>query len=1020
MRLAEPDQCPLTVRLFGSFEAQVHGVPLPPVRSRRILWAFGLLVLRNGRPVDREWLARTLWPESDLSQASANLRPNMSQLRAALGKEAGRIESPDRHTLRLDLQGAFADVLLFDKLVASSRSTDLELAVDLYRGPLLEGCKEEWVFQEREARERACVDAWVRLGEIAMMGGDYATAAERFRRAAALSPLADGPCRGQMEALAKGGDRNGAFDVYRRFADLLKAEINVEPEEATSRLYLQLRRQSREDARGAGLRSAPSKLAGQLPYPLANLVGREEERAEVSFELRRNRLVTLVGPGGIGKTRLAIETARAVTNEFPDGVWLVSLEALANEDLFERHIASVFKVREESGRALESVLADYLRAKRLLLVLDNCEHLLPSCARFADRTLRDCVGVKILATSRESLGLSGERIWSVPSLPYPHLDHLPESPNTRRRVLAAYESVELFVERATAVHRDFTLNAQNALAIAQICAHLEGMPLAIELAAARTKALTVDEIAHRLSEGLGLLSGGRNLPARQRTLRATLDWSYALLNQDEQRILRRLSVFAGGWTLSAAESVVAGAGIAADEIIDILESLVDKSLVWFEDARGRYRLSEPVRQYASEMRAASEDDEAMKRAHTAWCVALAETADAHLRGRDHRKWMARLQEERDNLRSALDRWPTLALAAALSRFWYIKGDYGEGTRYLTEAVARGVDEPAGVRAKALAGLAELHFALSEYGKAKAGFEASLELGRAESQSRLAWLAHEQGEDDEALPLIEESLAAARLSGDRAEIAGCLMTKSEIVLARSGRKSGGECIAEALLLFRALEDEVGTANCLVHLASASRYTQGSAETQSQLREVIGLLEALGDRSGVAAAQLNLGQEALRIKAYSDAVVHWRECLRQYQELGDRRGMVIAMAFLGKSLAMEGEFTEAREVLYQSLSLSQTVTAKGGAITSIECLAILMIRLHRYEIVTQLIAYSDFLRNKIGTLRGPFSAIEHTERMSQCLNALGEEAFRKEWNAGENLDEEQILSFLSGAKHFRPVA
>ncbi len=496
----EPEKSDLTLRLFGPFEALVEGVPLPPVRSRKILWALALLILRNGRPVDREWLARTLWPETDLTQALANLRPALSALRIALGTHAYRIESPDRRTLRLDLEGAFADVAVFDKAVVSPRSTDLELAVNLYRGPLLEGCAEEWVYQERDSRERACIAALVRLGEIATQGGNFASAAEHYRQAAALSPLADAPRRGLMEALVQGGDRNGALDVYRQFADLLRAEINAEPDEATSRLYLQLRRQIRENERDATPRPAPSKTLGHLPHPMANLVGREEERTEVGSEIRRSRLVTLVGPGGIGKTRLAIEAARETAKEFPDGAWWVALEALSNEDLLERHIASVFDLREESGRSLASVLADFLRTKHLLLVLDNCEHLLRPTSRFADWLLRECGGVKILATSRESLGLSGERIWSVPSLPFPNLDHLPQSPITRRRVLAAYESVELFMERATAAHRDFALTSNNATAIAQICAHLEGVPLAIELAAVRTKAMNVDEIARRLGK----------------------------------------------------------------------------------------------------------------------------------------------------------------------------------------------------------------------------------------------------------------------------------------------------------------------------------------------------------------------------------------------------------------------------------------------------------------------------------------------------------------------------------------
>lgn len=1011
MRAAEPQKGTLAVRLFGPLEVLIEGVPLPPVRSRKILWAFGLLVLRSGRPVDREWLARTLWPDNDLTQALANLRPNISQLRSGLGREADRIESPDRRTLCLNLEGAFADVMLFDSLVASARSADLELAVDLYRGPLMEGCAEEWVFQERDARERACVGALNRLGEIATLGGDYATAAERYRRAAALSPLADGPRRGLMDALARGGDRNGALDVYRQFADLLRAEIGVEPEEATTGLYLQLRRQIREDGRGTIPRSGATKVAGQLPHSLANLVGREEERAEVSSMIRRSRLVTLVGAGGIGKTRLAIETAREVAKEYPDGAWLVALEALANADLFERHVASVFGLREEPGRSLASILVDYLRTKRVLLVLDNCEHLLRASARFADWILRDCSGVKILATSREPLGLSGERTWSVPSLPYPDLNHLPESSHTRSRVLAGYESVELFVERAKGAQQDFTLNSHNATAIAQICAHLEGMPLAIELAAARTKGMTLDEIAQRLGEGLSLLSGGRNLPARQRTLRATLDWSYGLLEEKERRLLGRLSVFSGGWTLPAAESVVVGGDIAEWEVVDLLESLVEKSLVWFEDSRGRYRLSEPVRQYAAELLEASDERDTVTQAHTDWCVTFATTADAQLRRRDHGIWMATLVQERDNLRSALDRWPTLALAAALGQFWHIKGDYGEGTRYLTEALTKSVEGSAADRAKALAALGNLHLAQSDYSKAKEAFSASFELGHAGSLSRMAWVAHEQGDDDTALRLATESLDSARLSGDRAEIANSLMTMSEIMLARSGSSSGAEFVAEALPLYRAIEDPIGTANCLVRVAHSCRHAQDPALTEAQFLEAINMSEALDDRSGIAIARFGLAQEEMRVGRYPNAVANWREALSIYQTLGDRRACAVTTAFLGKALAMDGALGEAKDMLCQSLSLSQTVNANGGAITTVECLTALLARLHRYDLVTQLTAYSDLLRGRIGSIRGPQGIAEHSERLAQSRAALGDVEFRKQWEAGEALDEERILSLVS---------
>ncbi len=446
-------------------------------------------------------------------------------------------------------------------------------------------------------------------------------------------------------------------------------------------------------------------------------------------------------------------------------------------------------------------------------------------------------------------------------------------------------------------------------------------------------------------------------------------------------------------------------------MIHLLESLVDKSLVWFEDSRGRYRLSEPVRQYASEIGEASEDHEAVRQAHTDWCIEFAETADARLRGPEHRTWMVRLLEARDNFRSALDRHPSVPLAAALSRFWRIKGDYGEGIHYLTNALAQAGEVPSALRAKALSGLGELFFARSDYVKAKQCFEVSLELGHAGSLNLLAKVSHEQGDDDITLRLAEESLRAARLSGDSSEIANSLMTLSYAVQSRTGGTSGAELLAEALALHRTLGDQIGTAYCLIRLTHLCRHSQDPSLNQRQYLEALGIFQALDDRSGIATTHFGLAQEAIRAGSYSDAVTHWREALRIYQALGERRGVVVTLAYLGRALANGGELAEAKELLCQSLSLCQVVTAKGGSITSIECLAVLLTRLHRYDLATQLIAYSNLLRDEIGTIRSPQANAEFSDLMKESLNALGDEEFQKQYKAGETLNETQILTLMS---------
>ena len=338
-------------------------------------------------------------------------------------------------------------------------------------------------------------------------------------------------------------------------------------------------------------------------------------------------------------------------------MWLVALEALSEGRLVVQQIASVLGLKEEAGRTPLHSVTQHLRTKRLLLVLDNCEHLLQASAQVASHLLQECAEVRILATSREPLGITGETAWSVPVLSVPDTERLPQGRATLLRVVMSYESVQLFVERAQARQKSFVLNDRNARAVAQVCRQLDGIPLAIELAAARVKAITVEQIVSHLDNHLGLLTvGNRTAQSRQQTLRATLDWSYALLSEPERSLLKRLSVFADGWVLEAAEQVCVGEDIEEGHVLNLLTSLVDKSLVLFEErepAGGRYRLLEMVRQYAAEGLLSSGEATLVKTRHRDWFVALAEEVEPHLKGAEQGDWLRRLEWEYDNLRAAL-------------------------------------------------------------------------------------------------------------------------------------------------------------------------------------------------------------------------------------------------------------------------------------------------------------------------------------------------------------------------------
>ena len=435
--------------------------------------------------------------------------------------------------------------------------------------------------------------------------------------------------------------------------------------------------------------------ANNLPLQLTSFIGREREIDEVKHLLTTTRLLTLTGAGGCGKTRLALQVAADAPGVYPDGVWLGELAALSDPALVPHAVASAVGAREIPGSTVTESLVGYLRTRTLLLVLDNCEHVVGAAAELVDALLRSCPGVRILATSREPLGSAGETTWRVPSLAVPPHSAVGELDLEH---LTQYETVQLFIDRALAALPGFVVTSQNAAALAEICRRLDGIPLAIELAAARVRAFSVDQIAARLDDRFRLLTAGqRTAMPRQQTLRATVDWSYMLLSDPERALLRRLSVFAGGWAFEAAEAVAAGDGIHTYAVLDLLPQLVDKSLVIAEEQRGavRYRLLETIRQYARDRLQEAGEAERTRDRHLTYFLQLAEEAEPKLRGSEDRLFLVRLEEEHANLRLALE-WgltpsargdAALRLSGALTWFWWLRSYHDEGRRWLARALA---------------------------------------------------------------------------------------------------------------------------------------------------------------------------------------------------------------------------------------------------------------------------------------------------------------------------------------------
>ncbi len=622
------------------------------------------------------------------------------------------------------------------------------------------------------------------------------------------------------------------------------------------------------------LESMPNNLSQQV----TSFVGRGKELTEIKELLTRTRLLTLTGSGGTGKTRLSLQVGADLLDGSGDGVWFVELASLTDPGLVPPTVAGVFGLREEAGKPILQTLTEYLKGKRLLLLLDNCEHLLDACAKLADAVLRQCPQVVILASSREGLGIAGETTYRVPSLSLPD----PRKPCTPAS-LSGFESVRLFVERALQAQTGFTVTDQNAPALASICHRLDGIPLAIELAAARVRSLSVEEINNKLDQRFRLLTGGsRTALPRQQTLRSLIDWSYDLLSDTEKALLCRLSVFSGGWTLEAAEQVCAGEPVEEWEVLEVLTGLADKSLVTPEQREGatRYRLLETVRQYARDRLLESGDGEQWRDRHLACCLSLGEEAEPHLRGAEQQAWLERLETEHDNLRAALD-WSSqdpgnaeagLRLAGAVWRFWYVRGHLGEGRERLAQALeADRADTPA-ARAKALHGA-----------------------------GGLAW---SQGDYAAARELQEESLAIRRELGDRRGIASVLGNLGNVAQCQGDYAAARGLQEESLAIRRELGDRRGMASTLGNLAVVAAVQGDYAAARVLQEESLALFRELGDRGGIATALVNLGTVSQEQGDYAGARGRYEESLVLYRELGDRRGIVQTLEDLATLAAAGG--------------------------------------------------------------------------------------------------------------------
>ena len=736
----------LTLSVLGPFVANLDERPLSQLTAQKAQALLIYLAVERRRAHSRETLMTLLWPEYPQKSAQQSLRQTIFLLRKAVDLDEKYTPHilTDRSTVTLNPDAELLlDVAQFEQLAENGRSPQQwQQAADLYRGDFLADFYlpdsdpfEEWAANKRALYQRQIQALLQQLVDYYLKIRDLNAAETAVRQQLALDNLQEAAHRKLLEILAQNGRRQEALIHYNSLSQLLLEELAIEPEPETISLIEAIRAGETvktppvSPQQSLRQESKSKQINHNLPQRLTSFIGRETEVEAIAELLVQNRLVMLMGVGGIGKTTLSIQMGHQLGETFPDGVWLVDLVPISDPVLLPQTVAYALGLRESSDRPISDILFDFLKDKEILLILDNCEHIIQAAAHFSELSLQACSRLKILANSREKLDIVGEIPFYVPPLSIPEI--LKTETWTQWH---QYEAVCLFVERAKTVLPTFQVTQDNIEPLVQICQQLDGIPLALELAAARIKMLSIQQISARLDDRFRLLTGGgRTTVPRQQTLRALVDWSWELLSETEQALLQRLSVFAGGMNLNAVEAVCAGDGLDVYELLDLLTSLVNKSLVVVRREQGqeaRYHLLETIRHYAQERLAEAGQTEKFRDRHLAYFWQVAAQAEQELVKPDQAAWIKMLERELDNIRAAL-RWARktdieagLQIMTTLWRFWLF-GYLREAESWLEKLFAKGDTIQPDVKAKALWVLGQLNLYLINVKRTHALAEESL-------------------------------------------------------------------------------------------------------------------------------------------------------------------------------------------------------------------------------------------------------------------------------------------------------
>jgi predicted ATPase/DNA-binding SARP family transcriptional activator len=974
----------LSLTLLGGFRARLDvGSPLalPTLKSQALL---AYLALPLGRAHPRDTLAALLWGGTRQESARASLRQALFSIRKALGDAAAGALRHEGDTLALEPAAVDADTARFERLVAEGTPEALVQAAELYAGDLLSGFAlneapfEEWLLGERERLRELALEALARLLAHQRKVGALEAGVHTAIKILGLDPLQEPVHRMLMRLYAEVGRRGAALRQYQQCVAVLRRDLRIQPEAETTLLYKEILRQRPErlvvdetpggeaypdgsaveteqvgraaetvpvsaarPAAFAPLRTLDSRRHN-LPVPATPLVGRGRELEDVRRRLLREdvRLLTLTGPGGSGKTRLALQVAADVIEHFPDGVVFVSLGPISDPALVPPTIAQALEVQNGGGRPLLDRVAFHLKGKAVLLVLDNFEHVLDAASSVAT-LLGECPRLKVLVTSRAVLHVYGEHDFPVPPLTLPAKSPLPSTDQLMR-----YEGIRLFIERAQAVKAGFALTGGNAATVTEICHRVDGLPLAIELAAAHVRLLSPKGILRRLEQPLLLLKGGApDLPARQRTLRHTIAWSHDLLSKDEQRLFRGLTVFAGGCTMEAVEAVCLSESEPAIDVLETVGALVDKSLVQqAEGVDGELRLEmlETIREFGQEQLALSGERAALRRRHAEYFAAFLEEADPHLRGPQTVPLLDRLEAEHDNLRAALafcletgDPALGLRFVAIVVWFWWLRGHLREGRRWVEAVLAVSRDVKTRPRVRALNGLGLLMY----------------------------WLG------DVETPVLEENLTLARELGDQSGIAWALYSMGRAASVLGDDERAGALMAECLTLFQALDEAEGCAYAGWHLGHLAAARGEHAEAAARYAESLAIARRAENAWVMASALLSAADVARTRGEYERAIAMLKESLEHYRAFRAPCGICMVFSTMAAVLVERGQSERA----------------------------------------ARLFGAEHALRNTIGYVVGDRWRPRHERNLVSARAALGDEAFAAAWARGQAMTREQAVAY-----------